>query len=48
MSAVSEEMAASAKSAEELSITNRKAGEETGHRIGKIAEEVQKLSANKD
>lgn len=44
MSAVSEEMAASAKSVEELSVTNRQAGEETGQQIGRIAEEMEELA----
>jgi len=43
MSAVSEEMAASAKSVEELSLSNHKAGEITSDQIVVISEEVQKL-----
>lgn len=45
MSAVSEEMAASAKSVEDLSVTNRQAGEETGQQIGRIAVEMEGLAS---
>lgn len=44
MSAVSEEMAASTKSVEELSVANHKAGEETGNEIQSIAVEIKELT----
>lgn len=43
MSAVSEEMAASAKSVEEISVVNREAGEKTGQQVEAIAGEIQNL-----
>lgn len=43
MSAVSEEMAASARSVEETSVINREAGEKTGQQVEAIAEEIQNL-----
>lgn len=43
MSAVSEEMAAGAKSVEEISIVNRNAGEKTGQQVEAIADEIQHL-----
>lgn len=43
MSAVSEEMAASARSVEETSVVNREAGEKTGQQVEAIAEEIQNL-----
>lgn len=43
MSAVSEEMAANTKSVEELSISNREAGEKTEHQIRRIASEIKSL-----
>lgn len=47
MSAVSEEIAASAKSVEETSIVNRDAGERTGQQVEAIAEEIQNLMSVK-
>ncbi len=43
MSAVSEEMAASARSVEEISVVNRDAGEKTGQQVEAIAGEIQNL-----
>ena len=43
MSAVSEEMAASSKNVEEISVVNREAGERTGQQIGRISEEIERL-----
>ena len=43
MSAVSEEMAASARSVEEISVANRDAGEKTGQQVEAIAGEIQNL-----
>lgn len=43
MSAVSQQMAASTKNIEELSVVNREAGEKTGHEISNIALEMKEL-----
>lgn len=43
MSAVSQEMAASTKNIEELSVVNREAGEKTGNEINNIALEMKEL-----
>lgn len=47
MSAVAQEMAASTKSAEQLSIANREAGEKTGDQIEEIAAEMDELTRAK-
>lgn len=47
MSAVSEEMAASARSVEEISVVNRDAGEKTGQQVEAIADEIQNLMSVK-
>lgn len=44
MSSVAQEMAASTKSAEELSVVNREAGEKTGDQIQEIVAEMDKLT----
>lgn len=47
MSAVAQEMAASTKSAEELSVVNREAGEKTGDQIEEIVAEMDELTRTK-
>lgn len=48
MSAVSQEMAANTKNAEELSVINREAGEKTGYQIRKIAADMKELTSEKN
>lgn len=48
MSAVAEEMSATTKNAEELSMKNREAGEITGDEIRKIAADMEALTRNKE
>ena len=48
MSAVAEEMSASAKNVEQLSVKNREAGTRTGDQISAIVTEVEKLSATEE
>ena len=45
---VAEEMSASAKNVEQLSVTNREAGARTGDQISAIVTEVEKLSATEE